>query len=81
MNQYQIYDAKDCRLFAEYPTYYAKRPIDALKQYLNDINEDIQVEVSADIDVRFGVIPCITENGKIYQLGYKRKTWFRKKRI
>jgi hypothetical protein len=79
MNQYQIYDTRNTSLLSDYPVYNANRPVEALRKYLADKGENILVEISADIDVQFGVIPCVTENGRTYQLGYKRKTWFRKK--
>jgi hypothetical protein len=74
---YQIYDAQDTSLLNDFPVYSANRPIDALKKHLAKEGLQISVKVSADMDVRFGVIPCVIENGRVYQLGYKRKVWFK----
>jgi hypothetical protein len=79
MNQYAIADSKQTSLLADYPIFSGNRPKEALKKYLSSINENIEFEVSGDRDCRFGVIPCTFENGRMYILGYKRKTWFRKK--
>jgi len=78
MNLYQIFDTSNNNLLSEYPMFEGKRPIEALEKYLNYKKINISVKISADIDVRFGVIPCqVDENGKVWQLGQKRKTWFK----
>ena len=78
MNLYQIFDAYNNNLLLEYPIFEGKRPIEALKKYLNYKKINVFVKISADIDIRFGVIPCqIDENGRVLQLGYKRKIWFK----
>ena len=67
MTQYQIYDACETRLLEPMPVYEANRPIGALRKYLADKNERVSIKISADRDVRFGVIP----------VNHGRRTWFK----
>ena len=77
MKTYQIFDNNERCLMMELPIFHANRPIEALKKYLAMRNEIVNVKISADNDVRFGVIPSIIENGSVFQVGGKRKTWFK----
>ena len=75
LKQYQVYDVAITTL-GELPVFSGNRPIDALKGYLSYIGENVQVKVSGDNDVRFGLIPCVIEDGRVYMLP-KRRTWFK----
>jgi hypothetical protein len=77
MKTYEVFDTNETRLLVDRPIFNANRPIDALKQYLKQAGEEsLKVKVSASKYVRFGIFPCTIENGKMYYLGGKRRTWF-----
>lgn len=76
MKLYQIFDSHITSLLSENPVYTANRPIEAVKMYMKERGIDLKIKISADIDVRFGAIPCVIDNGRIY-LTRGRRTWFK----
>jgi hypothetical protein len=78
MNSYIIEDATNCHLLVARPIVYANKPIDAVKKHLQITNrENLKIKVSGELNVHFGAIPCIIENGQTFILGGKRQTWFK----
>lgn len=76
MKTYQVFDAHITSLLTENPVYTANRPSEAVRMYMKEKGIDLKIKISADIDVRFGAIPCFIDNGRTYLTG-GRRTWFK----